>query len=86
METIIGFAAGYLAGSRDGRDGLDRIKTSVEAIVKSPETRRLVAHAISVAGIVGRQAASRSIAGSVLGSADVIARRVSAAGEARRRY
>ncbi len=74
METIIGFAAGYLAGSRDGRDGVDRIKTSVEAIVKSPETRRLVAHAVSVAGVVARQAASRGIA-----------LRVSAAGEARRR-
>jgi hypothetical protein len=28
METIIGFAAGYLAGTKDGGQGLERIKSS----------------------------------------------------------
>lgn len=77
METIIGFAAGYLAGSRDGREGLDRLRTSAAAIVKSPETRRLVSQAISVAGIVARQAASRGVGSTASGIADGISRRLS---------
>ena len=29
METIIGFAAGYLVGAKEGREGLERLKASV---------------------------------------------------------
>jgi hypothetical protein len=85
METIIGFAAGYLAGTRDGREGLDRIKTSVEAIVKSPETRRLATQAISIAGAVARQAASRGIGGTASGVAAGLVRRVGDAAVAKPR-
>jgi len=45
METIIGFVAGYLAGSREGRAGLDRLRTSWHAIRTSPEVRKLASEA-----------------------------------------
>ena len=32
METIIGFVAGYLVGTREGKDGLERLKTSLSLI------------------------------------------------------
>jgi len=34
METILGFVAGYLAGCRDGKDGVKRLRESLEAIAK----------------------------------------------------
>ena len=30
METILGFVAGYLAGSRDGKDGPKRLREAFE--------------------------------------------------------
>ena len=32
METIVGFVAGYLVGTREGRDGLDRLRSSWHSI------------------------------------------------------
>jgi hypothetical protein len=56
METIIGFVAGYLTGSREGQAGLDRIRKSVRDIANSPEARRMAGEAVAVAGsIVGRR-------------------------------
>ncbi len=77
METIIGFAAGYLVGAREGRDGYDRLKTSVEAIMKSPEARRMAAEAMSLAGIVIRQASARGLGASATGVAELVMRRMS---------
>jgi hypothetical protein len=45
METLFGFVAGYLAGCPDGQDGLKRLRASVEAIMKSDETKRVAAEA-----------------------------------------
>jgi hypothetical protein len=59
METIIGFAAGYLVGAKEGRDGLARLKSSVESIAKSPEARRLAAEAMSFAGMMVRTTSAR---------------------------
>jgi hypothetical protein len=50
METIVGFVAGYLVGSREGREGLARIRSSWHAIRTSPELRRLAGEAMTVAG------------------------------------
>jgi hypothetical protein len=50
METIIGFAAGYVVGAQDGRPGLNRLRTSMQAIAKSPEARKLAAEAVTIAG------------------------------------
>ncbi len=41
METIIGFVAGYLVGAREGKAGLERLKTSWRAITSSPEVRKM---------------------------------------------
>ena len=55
METIIGFIAGYLTGVSEGRGGLDRARKSLEAIRTSPEFRRILSEAVTVAqGAVGR--------------------------------
>jgi hypothetical protein len=76
METIIGFAAGYLAGAKEGKEGLDRLKTSVEAIVKSREVRRLATDAVSVAGALVRRTSARGIGASASGVAELVMRRV----------
>jgi len=82
METIIGFAAGYLVGAREGTDGLHRIKSSVQAIAKSPETRRMAAEAMSFAGIFLRQTSARGIGATATGVADLVVRRLSQQHEA----
>jgi len=64
METLIGFVAGYLAGCKDGQDGVKRLRASAEAILNSDEVKRLTAEAISYAEVAMRRAASgRSLTG-----------------------
>jgi hypothetical protein len=58
METIIGFIAGYLIGTREGREGLDRLRSSWHSIRTSPEVRKLAGEAMPVVEAVVRQAAS----------------------------
>jgi hypothetical protein len=67
METIIGFVAGYLVGSREGKAGLERLRASVNAIRRSPEVRRLAAEAFTIAESAARQASSHG-AGRIGGS------------------
>jgi hypothetical protein len=75
METIIGFVAGYIAGSRDGRDGLERLRTSWRAIRTSPEVHRLVAETVVVAESALRRAASGGLSGTVSTVGDLISSR-----------
>jgi len=84
METIIGFAAGYLAGARDGRAGLERLKTSVEAIAKSPQARKMAAEAVSVAGMIVGRSSARGLGATASGVADIVMRRVTETAIARR--
>ena len=63
METLIGFVAGYLVGAREGKDGLERLKTSFRSIMASPEARRLVGEAMQVAEPVARRASSAGLSG-----------------------
>lgn len=49
--------AGYLAGSRDGTEGVQRIRATLTAIKNSREARRLAAEAIIAAESVIRRAA-----------------------------
>jgi hypothetical protein len=49
METVIGFVAGYLVGTREGKAGLERLKTSLNAIKDSHEVRRLATDGITLA-------------------------------------
>jgi hypothetical protein len=84
METIIGFAAGYLVGSKEGKAGLERLKTSVRGIAKSKEARRLAADAASLAGMLVRQASARGLGASATGVAEIVMRRVNESAVAKR--
>jgi hypothetical protein len=66
METLIGFVAGYLVGTREGKDGLERLKTSVSSIIGSAEARRMLAEAVAVAEPLARRAAGAGLGGSVV--------------------
>ena len=59
METLIGFIAGYLVGTREGKAGLERLRESVDSIRRSPDVRRLAGQAITVAESVAREAYRR---------------------------
>lgn len=75
METIIGFVAGYIVGSRDGRAGLERLRTSWQAIRTSPEVHRLVAETVIVAESTLRRAATGGLSGTVSTVSDLISSR-----------
>ena len=75
MEAIIGFVAGYLTGSQEGRAGLDRLRTSWHAIRTSPEVRRLAGEAVVIAEVAVRRAASGGIGGTLSGVTDLLASR-----------
>jgi len=66
METIIGFVAGYLVGSREGKTGLERLKTSWHAIRSSPEVRKMATDAITMAEQVVRRAPAGGLGGTVI--------------------
>jgi len=61
METIIGFVAGYLVGTSEGKAGLKRLQDSWQAISTSPQVRKMAAGALSVAAPVARQVTSRGL-------------------------
>ena len=84
METIIGFAAGYLVGSKEGKAGYERLKASVQAIAKSREARKLAGDAASLAGMLVRQASARGLGASASGVAELVMRRVSETAPAKR--
>jgi hypothetical protein len=83
METIIGFVAGYLTGSREGQAGLDRLRASWRAIRTSPEVRKLVSEAVVLAEAGVHRAASGGLGETVGGVSDLLASR--AAGRQRKR-
>jgi len=60
METIVGFVAGYLVGTREGKDGLDRLRESWHSIRTSPEVRKLAAEAVTMAEMAVRQVSGRA--------------------------
>lgn len=66
METIIGFVAGYLVGTQEGKAGLERLKTSWNSIRSSPEVRKLAIDAVSMAEQVIRRAPVGGISGTVV--------------------
>ena len=75
METIVGFVAGYLVGTGQGREGLERVRASLQSIKNSPEVRKLAAEAVAVAETAVRQASSGGIKGLGGGAADILVRR-----------
>ena len=75
METIIGFVAGYLVGSRDGREGLAKLKESWQAIRSSPQVHQLVADSVAIAGGALRRTAAGSVTAAMNGVGEVLANR-----------
>jgi hypothetical protein len=81
METIVGFVAGYLVGTREGRDGLERLRSSWHSIRTSPEVRRLALDAVTVAEMAVRRSSGRgglSLGGAVGNVTDMLVRRAAA--------
>ena len=82
METIVGFVAGYLVGTREGKDGLERMRSSWHSIRTSPEVRKLAADAITLVEGVVRQRSGRAGIGSAVGNVtDMLVRRAAGARE-----
>jgi len=75
METVIGFVAGYLVGTADGKDGLARLRSSCRSIWNSAEARRLASEALTVARFAASKAAENSAGWNAADLADVLARR-----------
>ena len=79
METIVGFVAGYLVGAREGREGLERLRSSWKAIRNSPEVRKLAGEAMTVAEMALRRGSGRGnlgqLSGAVGGVTDMLVRR-----------
>ncbi|HTW01483.1 MAG TPA: hypothetical protein VMF87_14395 [Streptosporangiaceae bacterium] len=76
METIVGFVAGYLVGARDGREGMERLRSSWHAIRTSPEVRKLAGEAMSFAEMAVRRGSGRANIGGAVGEVtDMIVRR-----------
>jgi hypothetical protein len=78
METIVGFVAGYLVGTRQGREGLERLRSSWNSIRTSPEVRKLAAEAVTIAEMAVRQASAgglKGLGGTVGGVTDILVRK-----------
>jgi hypothetical protein len=84
METIVGFVAGYLVGTRQGREGLERLRASLQSIKNSPEVRKLAAEAVAAAETAVRQASSGGIRGLGDGVTELLVRRAVASREGAR--
>jgi hypothetical protein len=48
MEVLVGFAVGFVVGTRQGRDGLARIIESANGIRSSKEVQKLVESALVI--------------------------------------
>lgn len=84
METIVGFVAGYLVGTRQGREGLERLRSSWDSIRTSAEVRRLAGEAVTVAEMAVQRAAKGGfggLGGTVGGVTDILVRRAVASRE-----
>jgi hypothetical protein len=93
METLIGFVAGYIAGCKDGPDGVKRLRSAAADIWNSGEVKRLTGEAMSTAealvrGALSGQGSSRrglgGLSGAVGSVTDVLAHRGGATGKGRR--
>lgn len=50
METLIGFAIGYVVGTQQGREGLQKVRDSLGAILKSDDFRNVLSMSAAVSG------------------------------------
>jgi len=49
METLVGFAVGFLVGTKEGKEGRDKILQSWSAIKESGQFKRIVDGALGLA-------------------------------------
>jgi hypothetical protein len=54
MEVLLGFAAGYLIGTRHGRDGLANLLGTAREIRDSPQTRQLLGEGLSAVAPISK--------------------------------
>lgn len=59
METIVGFAVGYLLGTRHGREGWHEVVASWAAIRSSEDVKALLARGVGLGGSLLRDALER---------------------------
>ena len=57
METLVGFAVGFLVGTKEGKAGVARIRESWAAIRNSTQVRHLVGEAMTAAAPLMRDLA-----------------------------
>jgi len=76
METVIGFAVGYLTGTKVGKEGLERLRTSLRAIATSPEARRIAADAVALAGSLAGRGSARGAARTAGGLARLVIKQI----------
>jgi hypothetical protein len=57
METVVGFAVGYLVGTREGRKGVDKLRDSLMAIRESADVKQLVGEALGALAPIMREVA-----------------------------
>jgi len=57
VEVLIGFAAGFLVGTREGRDGVAKLRSSVTTIRGSGDAKLLVGEAATVLAPIMREVA-----------------------------
>jgi hypothetical protein len=48
MEVLVGFAVGFVVGTKQGRDGVARVIESANAIRSSKEVQKLVESALVI--------------------------------------
>lgn len=60
METLVGFGVGFLVGTKEGKEGLAKIRESWAAIRSSTEVQRLLAEAMGVLLPIMREVARGS--------------------------
>jgi hypothetical protein len=59
VEVVLGFAVGFLVGTRQGRDGLQKALDSAQAIMASEETRRMLGEGLAALESVAGPALNR---------------------------
>jgi hypothetical protein len=80
MEAIAGFVVGYILGTRHGREGLQRLLESWDAVSRSEEFRGFLNGAVSLAGAALQQGLARTRGGGFAqGVAEVVVERLRAA-------
>ena len=75
METLIGFVIGYVVGTRQGREGLQKAREALDAIRNSDEVRQMVVTGAAVAGGAVKQVLGGGAGAVLTGVVDALSRK-----------